>query len=208
MYIQSNFDNVNMCGSNKNFGFWKRLKQKTLDKLPERTFNDNGKIDKWNKIDGFISHPAQNRLIMGATALVTQPAIDYYNHKVDEETREVSKNRTLAKIIAGTAVGILVRGSSYELVKRMTDVKGKGKGNPKNKFSRALLPTKFYRELAKKNRKLINYRNALSTSIAILAMCVTNFVLDAPLTVFLTNYFNEKNVKKEEKISERRKLNE
>lgn len=208
MYIQSNYDNVNMCGSNKNYGFWKRLKQKTLDKLPNCTFNDKGKVKSWNEIDGILSHPAENRLIMGATALLTQPAIDYYNHKVDEETREVSKNRTLAKIIAGTTVGILVRGSSYELVKRMTDVKGKGKGNPKSKYSRALLPTKFYRELAKKPQLLKNYRNALSTSLAILAMCVTNFVIDAPLTVFLTNYFNEKNAQKANKDDERRTLNE
>ncbi len=208
MYIQSSYDNVNMCGSSRNSGFWNRLKQKVLDNVPERTFNDKGKIDKWNKLDGVLSHPAENRLIMGATALVTQPAIDYYNHKVDEETREVSKNRTLAKIIAGTAVGILVRGSSYELVKRMTDVKGKGKGKPKSKSSRALLPTKFYRELAKKPQLLKNYRNALSTSLAIVAMCITNFAIDAPLTVFLTNYFNEKHSNKANKLDKRRNVNE
>ena len=33
-----------------------------------------------------------------------------------------------------------------------------------------------------------NYRSALSTGVAIAAMCVTNFVADAPLTVFLTNH--------------------
>lgn len=208
MYIQSNYDNVNMCGSNKNSKFWQRLKQKTLDKLPECTFNDNGKIDKWNKIDGFLSHPAENRLIMGATALLTQPAIDYYNHKVDEETREVAKNRTLAKILAGTAVGMLVRGSSYEIIKKMTDVRGKGKGNPKSKFCRAFLPKEHYRSLAKNPRLLKNYRNALSTSMAILAMCITNFAIDAPLTVFLTNYFNEKHAQKAMKNTERRTLNE
>lgn len=33
-------------------------------------------------------------------------------------------------------------------------------------------------------------------AIALLAMCVTNFVLDAPLTAMLTNYLNEKTEEK------------
>ena len=43
---------------------------------------------------------------------------------------------------------------------------------------------------------LKNYRSALAMAIALLAMCVTNFVLDAPLTAILTNYLNEKTEEK------------
>ena len=187
MYIQPDLNSINMCGSEKNSGFWKRLKQKALDAAPKATFKDSSnKIAKWKKFDEAASHPAKNRLIMGVTALATQPTIDYYNHKVDEETREVSRCRTIAKILAGTAVGIAVRGSCYSLVKKMTNIKGV------DKFSKTLLPTKYINDLVKEPTFLKNYRNALSTSLAILVMCITNFAIDAPLTVFLTNYFNEK----------------
>lgn len=199
MYIQPNYNNVNMRGSEKNSGFWKRLKQKALDAVPESTFKDGTKkVAKWKKYDEAASNPAKNRLIMGVTALATQPAIDYYNHKVDKETREVSRNRTIAKILAGTLVGIAVRGSCYNLVKKMTNIKGTGK------FSKALLPTKHLKDLVKEPTFLKNYRNALSTSLAILAMCFTNFAIDAPLTVFLTNYFNEKRQENHANANERR----
>ena len=43
---------------------------------------------------------------------------------------------------------------------------------------------KIYRRVIKNPKLMKNYRSALSTGIAIAAMCVTNFVADAPLTVF------------------------
>ena len=46
----------------------------------------------------------QQRFILGLTAIMIQPVIDYTNRNVDEETREVSAARTAAKIIAGTSV--------------------------------------------------------------------------------------------------------
>lgn len=196
MYIQPNYNNINMCGSEKNSNFWKRIQQKALDAIPESTFKDEARrVARWKKYDEGASHPAKNRLIMGVTALATQPTIDYYNHKVDKETREVSRNRTIAKIIAGTLVGIAVRGSSYELVEKMTNIKGT------KKYSKALLPRKHLKDLVKTPKLLKNYRSALSTSLAILAMCITNFAIDAPLTVFLTNYFNEKRNQNNERRS-------
>ena len=135
---------------------------------------------------------------MGATALATQPAIDYYNHKVDQETREISRNRTIAKILVGTLVGIIVRGSCYKLVQKMTDLVGKGK------YSKALIPQKYYDEFFKNPKLLENYRSALSTGSAICAMCFTNFAIDAPLTVRATNKFNAmtkaKNEKKKQEV--------
>ena len=193
MYIQQNSYNVNMCGKKDNPQFWKRLKQKVLDVLPDATIKGGTKkVENWKKTDEIFSHPAANRFIMGATALVTQPTIDYYNHKVDKETREVSRLRTVSKILAGTAVGIIVRGSCYRVVEKMTNFKDV------KSVSKALLPTKFLNELANDAKLLKNYRNALSTTIAVIAMCVTNFLIDAPLTVFLTNHFNDKRLKKKE----------
>lgn len=52
------------------------------------------------KIGEKINSPEQ-RLILGATALATQPFIDLNNKKADKETRAVSVARTIGKIIAG-----------------------------------------------------------------------------------------------------------
>ena len=187
-----------MCGAKPKPGFWERLKQKALNAMPEATLDINSKtLNKMKKYDESLSHPAKNRLIMGVTALTTQPVIDFYNHKVDEDTRVVSRNRTIAKILAGTSVGIVVRGSCYSLVEKMTDIKGKGR------FSKALMPTKHLKELLKEPKLLKNYRSALSTGIAILAMCFTNFAIDAPLTVFLTNHFK---ARRAEKLKEERRV--
>lgn len=183
------YNSVSMQG--KKDGSWNRIKrriaQKVLDTLPSHTQKESArKLENWNKFDNWISKPAQNRAIMGAAAIITQPAIDYNNHKVDKETRRISRNRTIAKIVAGTCVGILVRGSAYEAVTSMTNIEGK------SKFCKKLLPKKFLGEIAKNDKFLKNHRCALSNWLAISAMCITNFVLDAPLTVFLTNKLNDK----------------
>ena len=186
MKIQPESNNIAMTGWNWQ-SFKNSIKQKVIDVVPEATVKGGAEhIDKWKKIDDWVSKPAENRLIMGATALVTQPVIDYNNHKVDEETRRVSRNRTIAKILAGTTVGMIVRGSCYKLVGKMTDVNGKGK------YSKFLLPESYINKFARDTKILKNYRSALSTAVAILAMCFTNFAIDAPLTVFLTNKFNAK----------------
>lgn len=197
MYIQPNNNNVVMTGAPKtpnSRSSWKkignRVKQYIIDAIPEHTFKDTPRrVNRWKNFDERMSRPAENRLIMGATAIVTQPAIDYYNHKVDEDTRVVSRNRTIAKIIAGTGVGILVRGSCYNLVSKMTNAEGN------RKYSKALIPKEYLKEAIENPKLLKNYRSALSMGVAILAMCVTNFVGDAPITVYLTNEFNSRSGK-------------
>ena len=193
MYIQNNQYNINSnnISFGKNNNNWKRyidrVKQSILDTLPNAEINFNkNTFDKLSSIDKRISRPAENRAIMGITALATQPLIDTYNHKVDEETRTISRNRTIAKILSGTLVGIAVRGSSYNIVKNMTQIEG-GK-----KYSKSLIPRGMIEHYKKYPRKLENYRSATATALAILAMCITNFVIDAPLTVYLTNKFNQK----------------
>ncbi len=161
-----------------------RIKQYIVDAAPTNTFNDGeNTLKNWIKFDEKMSRPAENRGVMGGTAILLQPAIDASNKRVDKETRQVSICRTIAKIIAGTGVGMLVRGSAYKMVENMTNPEAK------DKCARKLLPSKYIEELSKNPKLMKNYRSALSTGIAIAAMCITNFALDAPLTVFLTNKF-------------------
>ena len=188
MNIQPNQNNnISMQGKRWD-RFTNKIMQKTLDLLPEHTAKELArKLEKWNNFDNWISRPDVNRGVMGATALVTQPFIDASNHKVDEETRKVSICRTIAKIIAGTGVGMfVVRGPLYKAITSMTNINGK------SKYSKKLIPKIFLQEMSNNEKFLKNYRSALSMSIALGAMCVTNFVLDAPLTIALTNLFKDK----------------
>ena len=194
-----NSNNVSMQGNNKNPNWFKRqirrVGQKLLDMSPSHTSKDNREtIKKWDKTKDWVSHPMWNRGIMGVTALLTQPSIDYYNHRVDDETRTVSRNRTIAKIIAGTLVGMfVVRGPVHKIVEKMTDISGS------KKYSKWLLPKMFIQQLKNNKGALNNYKYTLAMLMALLAMCITNFVLDAPLTILLTNIFNEKSgIKKNE----------
>ncbi len=192
MEIQSNRSyNVSMNGyTDSAKRGWRTVKtsvkQKVLDLFPSATIKDSEKqIKKAKKFNEILSKPAENRLIVGGTALLTQPAIDYYNHRVDEETRTISRNRTIAKILAGTAVGVLVRGWCYNIVNKMTDT------NSSSKYSKYLIPEKFAEKL-KNAEYLKNHKSALATCIALGIMSITNFILDAPLTTFLTNLMNSR----------------
>ena len=189
MYINSvNNNDYNVSMQGKYPKWLRRVGQWFLDKSPSHTSKESEKsVENWNKWTYVTSDPMWNRGIMGATALLTQPTIDYYNHRVDDETRTVSRNRTIAKIVAGTLVGMfVVRGPVYKLVEKMTNPFGKGK------YSKALIPKKYLEELAKNETYLKNHRATLAMTLALIAMCVTNFVLDAPLTIFFTNLLNEK----------------
>lgn len=187
-----NSNDVSMQGNNKNPNWLRRqirrVGQKLLDMSPTHTSKDDREtIKKWNNTKDWVSHPMWNRGIMGATALLTQPSIDYYNHRVDDETRVVSRNRTIAKIIAGTLVGMfVVRGPVHKIVEKMTDITGK------KKYSQWLLPKKYIQQLKNNKASLTNYKFTLAMLMALLAMCITNFALDAPFTIILTNIFNEK----------------
>ena len=99
--------------------FINRIKQNILDASPNATFNDKDKIQRWVKFYEQMSRPDINRVVMGGTAFFLQPAIDASNKKVDDDTRKVSICRTIAKIITGTSVGIIVRGSAYKAVEKM-----------------------------------------------------------------------------------------
>ncbi|MFQ8626260.1 MAG: hypothetical protein ACLSA2_07220 [Candidatus Gastranaerophilaceae bacterium] len=71
------------------------IQQKGLDLIPDAVYSGD-KITKNIKNTGEKISSAEQRLILGATALMTQPFIDANNKSVDEKTRKVSVARTIA----------------------------------------------------------------------------------------------------------------
>jgi len=128
---------------------------------------------------------AENRLILGASALMSQPFIDAANKDVDDETRRYSICRTVAKILAGTFTGYTIRKLCIKSIDAFTKLPNEIK--PEMKFKRlrsCLLPT-----IKSTAEELAQYKNALGTLMALGVMVFTNFIIDAPLTKWLTNVF-------------------
>ena len=138
----------------------------------------------------FLSHCAtkiagpENRLILGITALASQPFIDYFNSSVDKKTRKYSVCKTIAKIVIGTAVGVVVRSLAI-------------------KYSANFLKVVDISKVVPDALKSLETRKTLQSSIGdvlALAVClVTNFLIDAPLTKLFTNFLTKKYVKEEKK---------
>lgn len=150
-----------------------------------------------NWIGEHISSPEQ-RLLLGATALATQPFIDYNNKNVDENTRMISVARTLAKIIAGTVVGVAVRAGCISLIKNYANTKitklpdGSLRiepKSPKDIFAPAYESIRISEE--KFLKRIKTHRSTMGTILATVAMIFTNFLIDAPLTRFLTGKFSK-----------------
>lgn len=166
-----------------------RMTSAIASALPAKSF-DNKKINKriaW--IGKRISSP-ENRLILGVSALMTQPFIDLSNKKIDEDTRKVSAARTVAKIIAGTLTGVLVRAGCIKLIDYMTLIPAKMEKTIKNPQLRSLFTPEA--ALTGMLKDLGHYKKAWGTILSLLVMLVTNFAIDAPLTKYLTNKFVDK----------------
>ena len=143
------------------------------------------------KIENFSS--VQQRLAIGGTALLIQPVIDLSNKEVDKDTRWVSAIRSGAKAIVGTATGILVRGAcmkATELKLAKRDATGKvikeaGKivVDP-NKINKLLGNSFDSLKLSPKELSdaINRVPSVIGTLVALGAMIITNFALDAPLT--------------------------
>lgn len=142
-----------------------------------------------NWIGRNISSP-QNRVILGASALMSQPFIDLHNRKVDEDTRKVSAARTVAKIIAGTLTGFFVRYGCIKAIDYCSMLPSQLAASAKHKRLRMLFtPDSALNGVLK---DLNQYKKALGSFVALLVMLVTNFAIDAPLTKYLTNKFVDK----------------
>lgn len=137
-----------------------------------------------------------NRFLLGAIAFSTQPWIDLYNPDVDKETQKMSCIRTIAKVVIGTATGVAVRVLCIGAMDKYTRTIEELKGRTPTKLESALIPTTIsYEDFCKASRVLKKHRQALGSFVAIAAMMIT----DPPLTVFLTNFFNNQRKQLEQK---------
>lgn len=162
---------------------------------PKHEFNGGRGEKVINFFDKRIS-VTENRLIIGASALVSQPFIDLYNKDVDEKTRIVSCARTIAKIGVGTVTGVAIRAGFIKLAQKYSVVGDKSTSKIKKIFTPSIAKsdkTHVYRQ----------YQSTMGTLLAVAALVFTNFLLDAPLTTICTNLLlkkmgmNEKAEKKE-----------
>lgn len=163
-----------------------RIVTYVVSKAPEMTVNSEraNKAIAW--VGKNISSP-ENRFILGVSALMSQPFIDLHNKKIDEDTRKVSAARTVAKIIAGTLTGVLIRSACIHSVKAFTKLPHEIKPDMKFKNIR-----NFFTPSEGICKNLNEYKNAMGTILATVVMMFTNFLIDAPLTKFLTNKFIDK----------------
>lgn len=147
------------------------------------------------------------RLVSGVTGIILQPWFDLNNKRVDEDTRKISTARTCAKIIAGTLTGVTIRWACVKAAKNFTrskvaeeELKNLGKlskrliDKPIKNIHKCLLPKSAqdasYKEINK-------YRQALGTYAGLVVMIFTNFLVDAPLTTYLTNKFAKNTLAKQ-----------
>lgn len=164
----------------------REIRQGALDLIPEAVYSDKKMVNGIKKTGEKISS-AEQRLILGASALMSQPFIDANNKRVDEKTRKVSVARTIAKIIAGTFTGYFIRKGCIKGIKALSQVEGKNVSKWKSIFTPKNIKDNT-------TDAFLQYRNAMGTVVALVVMMFTNFLIDAPLTKFLTNAL----VKKEE----------
>ncbi len=171
----------------------RKINQGIVNIVPEMTISNEKTLKGLKWVGEKVSSP-ENRLILGVTALMSQPFIDLNNKKVDEDTRKVSAARTVAKIIAGTTTGVLIRSGCIHAIDAFTKLPTEITSDMKFKKLRTL-----FTPSAGILKDLNQYKKSLGTILSLGVMVVTNFLLDAPLTKFLTNKFVDRiNSKKEQ----------
>lgn len=171
----------------------RKINQGVVNIVPEMTISNEKTLKGLKWVGEKVSSP-ENRLILGVTALMSQPFIDLNNKKVDEDTRKVSAARTVAKIIAGTTTGVLIRSGCIHAIDAFTKLPTEITPDMKFKKLRTL-----FTPSAGILKDLNQYKKSLGTILSLGVMVVTNFLLDAPLTKFLTNKFVDRiNSKKEQ----------
>ncbi len=158
------------------------------NRIPSAVVTKNSIINRVADIGKNWTSPHQ-RAILGATAILIQPFIDRKNKYVDDETRKVSVAKTCAKILVGTTTGIAMR---YGFIKGVSALSKPLNEIPKNisPFKKNLMSILTPENLEPGNKEALKqYRYTMGTLSALLAMVFTNFLIDAPLTKFLTNKF-------------------
>ena len=171
------------------------ISRKLFDLIPNISIKNKNRLKILNKAGDIMGRPMPNRLIMGATAIVSQPYIDEHNRRVDKDTARTARNRTIGKIVAGTAVGCVVRELIFKLINSCTN-----EDISVDRWNNVLTPrnTTTVRPSMLPNR-LRNYRTALSTIVAMVVMVGTNIAFDLPLTNKISNALNARDAKKRNK---------
>lgn len=168
------------------------ISQRLFDLIPNTTLRNKNLLHGLYKTGDILGRPMQNRLIMGATAIVSQPFIDRHNKRVDEDTAKASMNRTIGKIIAGTTVGCIVRGCVYELIKRCTDM-----NISTDNWNNLLTPRSSHKVPQTMLQNMMrNYKTVLATLLAFGVMLFTNVLIDMPFTNAISNFLNKKSKNK------------
>ena len=135
-------------------------KQRAMNAVPDMELSGN---TNWINKAGEKISSAEQRLILGASALMSQPFIDAHNRNVDEKTRKVSVARTIAKIIAGTATGFAIRKGCIKAIKAMSQPRGANVPKWKSFFTP--------KDITKTNTDaFMQYRNAMGTVVALVVM--------------------------------------
>lgn len=168
---------------------------KIVSRIPIKNFNGKRAEKVLNWFGKHISTP-ENRLIIGISALASQPFIDLHNKKVDEKTRIISCARTVAKIVSGTILGVGVRAGLIRLAKKCSSL-----NKTDSKLKRLFTPSSPPKTMTYSYKQ---YQNAMGMLLAVGALLFTNFLIDAPLTALLTNTFTKKfeNASRKEKNNE------
>jgi hypothetical protein len=149
-----------------------------VNKIPTKKFNGERtqRVIEW--FGKNISTP-ENRLIIGVSALASQPFIDLYNKDVDEKTRYISCARTIAKTVSGTIIGVAIRLGFTKLTQKYSELSDNA---PKAK--KFFTPSNAPKKMTYAFRQ---YQNTMGMLLAVGGLLITNFAIDAPLTVYLTN---------------------
>ena len=147
---------------------------------------------------------AKQKLITGGTAFLIQPVIDLNNKDVDEKNRKMSCAKTMSRALIGTTTGVLIREACIKSIGAFTKTKATVKQdmkklamkngvkiNPLNidikikPWQQARLPDNM--KNSQNIAQIKKYRGALGTFAALGIMIFTNFLIDAPVTTWLTN---------------------
>ena len=146
-------------------------------------------VKSLHKIDDMTS--VGQRIIIGSSALLLQPMLDFSNKKVDKKTRQTSASRSISRAIVGTLTGIAVRGGTIKLADTFA------------KSGRALdfkLNDKHVEILRKNGEKIVknlseaskdqlkNYSATIGTLLGLGIMLFTNFLIDVPGVNFGQNF--------------------
>lgn len=156
-----------------------KITDKIVGLIPKKEFK-GGRGERFIHWFGKKVSVPGNRIIIGTAALLTQPAIDLYNKKVDEETKKVSAARSAAKNIAGMTTGYFVRAGFIKLVEKCSKL-------PKENTKKALkffTPSNAPKQMTYAYKQ---YQRSMGMLWAIGGLLITNFVIDVPLTNLLTN---------------------